>query len=206
VSLDSRRTAADRPGRRPGTTAARVGARFVLLVLAALVAGRAASSSAEAGVNGAGATPRTFTIFAVAKTIQFMNHEDDRRRGMTNNPFEVNRAKNLKVILKGTEKNDGPFPGDDVLYSFRLFENSRLTKRAGSAIFTCYYDVAKHATCDAYFDLADGSVLATGSVVFNAPRFRLSVGGGTSAYFAANGQVVAKPAARKAQRFDFQLK
>jgi hypothetical protein len=176
------------------------------VVLAALAATRASSSPARTVASGSQGASRHFTIFAVAKTVQFMNHEDDRRRGMTNNPFEVNRAKALKVHIEGTEKKNGPFPGDDVLYSFELYSGSGLAKRAGSAIFTCYYDIAKHATCDAYFDLASGSILATGSVVYNHPRFQLSVGGGTRQYFAARGEVAATPAARKAQRFVFSLK
>ncbi len=109
------------------------------------------------------------------------------------------------VVVKGTEKKNGPFPGDDVLYSFKLFSNPALKQKAGSAVFTCYYDVAKHASCDGYFLLAHGTVLATGSVMFNSTRFDLSVSGGTSGYLGAQGQVKATPAPHQAQRFAFAL-
>ncbi len=170
-----------------------------LLAGAALLAG----SGGTAAAHRAGS--ETFTVYAVATTIQFMNHEDDRRRGMTNNPFEVNRAKVLKAVTKGTEQKDGPFPGDDVLYSFKLYANQSLVKRAGSAVFTCYYDVAKHANCDGYFTLAGGSLLARGAVVFNSTRFTLSVAGGTDKYLGVRGAVAAVPAPKHAQRFHFTL-
>jgi hypothetical protein len=169
-----------------------------------------AGAAALAGVAAATATARQdgstrFTMYAVPKSVQFMNHEDDRRRGMTNNPFEVNRAKSLRVVVKGSEQKDGPFPGDDVLYTFDLYSGAALKHKAGSAEFTCYYDLAKHATCDGYFELPRGLILATGSVVFNSSRFTLAVEGGTTTYLGADGQVTAAPTAKEAQRFRFAL-
>jgi len=168
-----------------------------------LLAGAALLATAAAPAARTGS--RTFTVYGVAKTMQFMNHEDDRRRGMTNNPFEVNRAKSLRIVVKGSEKNGGPFPGDDVLYSFDLYKNAALKKSAGSAVFTCYYDIGRHATCDGYFELPGGLILATGSVVFDSSKFTLSVEGGTSSYFGKRGQVAAAPAVEKSQRFRFTL-
>jgi len=148
---------------------------------------------------------KTTVVYAVANSIQFINHEDDRRRGMTNNPFEVKRAKDLKVVLKGSEKKNGPFPGDDVLYTFKLYKSSNRAKQVGSAVFTCYYDVKKHATCEAYFGLSGASLFATGSVVFNSTKFTLSLDGGTDQFLGIRGEIASIPAANESQRFDLKL-
>jgi ABC-type glycerol-3-phosphate transport system substrate-binding protein len=172
-------------------------AGLVLVVLAAAALGGAASSGAAAGAE-------TFTIYSTPTRAQFMNHADDRLRGMTINPFNV-KTKTLVIVTKGKEKGNGPFPGDDVLYSFNLFSGSKLNQRAGAAMFTCYYDFLKHAICDAYFELKDGLLLASGSVGFTTKRFTLSVTGGTGKYFGRGGQVSAHSAAQNAERFDVRL-
>ncbi len=79
------------------------------------------------------------------------------------------------------------------------------TKPIGTAIFTCYYGFEKRATCDSYFDLAKGLLLASGQVPFGATHFTLGVTGGTHGYFGALGQVDSVPAAGNAQRFDLQV-
>ncbi len=110
------------------------------------------------------------------------------------------------IITKGKEKDNGPFPGDDVLYSFKLYSNAAATQKSvGSAMFTCYYDFVKHAICDAYFELHDGVLLASGGVEFNSKKFPLSVGGGDGKYLGATGQVEAAVAADNAQRLDFLI-
>ena len=100
-------------------------------------------------------------MYAVATTAQFMNHADDRLRGMSTNPFNVN-TRALVIITKGQEKGNGPFPGDDILYSFKLYSDPKLPNANGSAMFTCYYNFVKRATCDSYFELDGGLVLASG--------------------------------------------
>jgi hypothetical protein len=177
----------------------RVAFGVALLVGVALLGGRVASGSA-----GAATSHQKLTLYAVATTAQFMNHADDRIRGMSNNPFSPD-AQALVIVAKGQEKGNGPFPGDDVLYSFKLYANMDRKQSAGSAIFTCYYDFFKRATCDAYFELRSGIMLASGPVVFNSTRFTLAVTGGTGRYLGAGGEVLATPAANKAQRLAFVL-
>ena len=109
------------------------------------------------------------SVVEVPMTAQFMNHADDRIRGMTNNPFDV-QSRDLVIVTKGKEKANGPFPGDDVLYTFDL-KDAVGGGRVGSAIFTCYYLFLKRATCDAYLDLPGGTLLASGTVAFDASRF-----------------------------------
>ena len=164
----------------------------------------AGSVLAAALVAGSAQAARTTTVYAVPTTAQFMNHADDRLRGMATNPFNL-KAEAVIVNANGKEKGNGPFPGDDILYSFKLYKSPKLDKPAGSAMFTCYYTFAKKATCDSYFELAGGVLLASGQVVFDGTRFVLSVTGGTDRYVGALGEVSATPAAKNAERLRLQL-
>ena len=157
------------------------------------------SGSAQARTNG-----QKLTIYAVVTTVQFMNHADDRVRGMSINPFNI-KSSGRVVITKTKEKGNGPFPGDDLLYTFKLYTSPNRAKTAGSAVFTCYYDLVKHAVCDSYFELKKGLILASGPVVFNSTRFTLSVTGGTRAFIGVGGEVRSAPAAGNAQRLDLLL-
>jgi hypothetical protein len=163
-----------------------------------------ATSLVLPATTGAARTSQKLRVYAVPMTVQFMNHADDRLRGMSTNPFNLGSE---AVILnaKGKEKGRGPFPGDDILYSFRLFGDAKRTVPLGTAMFTCYYEFVKRATCDSYFELERGLLLASGRVKFGATHFTLGVTGGTHAYFAALGQVDSVPAAGNAQRFDLQF-
>ena len=82
---------------------------------------------------------------------------------------------------------------------------AKRTKAIGTAMFTCYFQFVKRATCDSYFDLASGLLLASGQVPFDASSFALGVTGGTRAYFGALGQVNSAPAAGNAQRFNLRM-
>jgi hypothetical protein len=154
--------------------------------------------------SGASRTAQKFTVFAVPATVQFMNHADDRLRGMSTNPFNF-KAETVILGKNGKEKGNGPFPGDDILYAFKLFTDTKRTKPAGTAMLTCYYGFKKLATCDSYFDLGKGLVLASGQVPFGGTHFTLAVTGGTRTYLGALGQVDSVPAAGNAQRFDLQV-
>jgi hypothetical protein len=171
----------------------------VLSLLGAVLLAGAVANPVQAASGG-----KKFTVYAVPTTAQFMNHADDRLRGMTTNPFNI-RSQGLVIATNGKEKGNGPFPGDDILYSFKLYGDPRLANLAGLAMFTCYYTFAKRATCDSYFDLGSGLVLATGQVVFDGTRFTLGVSGGTGSYLGALGEVRASPAARNAERLEVRL-
>ena len=163
-----------------------------------------AASFLVTAASGASGASKKFTVYAVPATVQFMNHADDRLRGMSTNPFKL---KSEAVILgqNGKEKGNGPFPGDDILYGFKLFADTKRTKPIGAAMFTCYYQFVKRATCDSYFDLDKGLLLASGQIRFGATHFTLGLIGGTHAYLGALGQVDSKPATGNAQRFDLNV-
>jgi len=172
-----------------------------LLALVVLVAAALPVTAASAASHAA---PK-LRVYAVPRTVQFMNHADDRLRGMATNPFKFKSETAVILGDNGKEKGNGPFPGDDILYGFKLFSDAKLTKPTGTALFTCYYEFAKRATCDSYFDLTKGLLLATGQVQFGGKHFSLGITGGTQAYFGALGQVDSVPAARNAQRFDLRV-
>jgi hypothetical protein len=175
-----------------------------LSVRIAVVVGVVLLTGIALGSARAAAPKRTQTIYAVATTAQFMNHADDRLRGMSTNPFNL-KAESVILNANGKEKGHGPFPGDDVLYSFKLYRDPKLAKSIGSAMFTCYYEFAKRATCDSYFDLAGGLVLASGQIAFDGTRFALGVTGGTDKYLGTLGEIRASPAAKNAERLDVRL-
>jgi hypothetical protein len=163
-----------------------------------------ASALPAAGAQGSTRATQKLTVYAVPASVQFMNHADDRLRGMSANPFNL-KAQALIFNDNGKEKGNGPFPGDDILYAFKLFADAKRTQPSGTAIFTCYYAFGKRATCDSYFDLTKGLLLASGQVAFGETHFTLGVTGGTHSYLGALGQLSSVPAAKNAQRFDLQV-
>jgi hypothetical protein len=172
----------------------------VTLSLALLVAAAAFAGGAAPAVNG----QQKFTVYAVATTAQFMNHADDRLRGMIANPFNVKGAAVI-IAAQGQEKGYGPFPGDDILYSFKLYADQKATQSIGGALFTCYYDFVKHAICDTYYELKGGTLLASGPIRFGKARFKLAVSGGTDKFLGAGGEVVAVASGKTSQRLNFVL-
>jgi hypothetical protein len=163
-----------------------------------------ATALPAAGASGSTQATQKLTVYAVPATVQFMNHADDRLRGMSANPFNL-KASAVIFNDNGKEKGNGPFPGDDILYAFKLFADAERTQPTGTAMFTCYYGFGKRATCDSYFDLDKGLLLASGQVPFGQTHFTLGVTGGTHAYVGALGQLKSVPAAKNAQRFDLQV-
>jgi hypothetical protein len=167
------------------------------LAVAALCAAGAASSSSTAATGRGG-----LTLFTVASGAAFINQADDRTRGASNNPFD---AATNKLRPKATGTGNGPFAGDIAVYSFDLYASRALKKSTGSASYTCYFNYAKRALCQAYYELSGGTLTAAGPVDFNKTGFRLVVTGGTRKYLAERGQVTSAQAAKNAQRVYFQL-
>jgi hypothetical protein len=162
--------------------------------LTALLAGPAAATSR--------ALPHDLTVYTVASDVQFINTADDRARGAVNNPFD---SATNKLKPKATGNGDGPFPGDIVVFNFDLYGKLPVKKKIGSASYTCYFNYTRHALCQAYYQLHNGTLTASGPVDFNATSFKLVITGGTNGYLAARGQVTSNKSANNAQRVDFRL-
>ena len=172
--------------------------RLLTIALAALVAVAATAS-------GAGAKPqaRTLTLYSLAQQEQYINNSDSLVRGLGKNPFG-NYTDQAPLANKTP---NGPFPGDEALYSFNLYSNPSLKKRAGSAIFTCQYNFDRNAFCDVSFTLRGGDALiASGAFNFAATRFSLAVTGGYGKYVAAVGSVLGTPSTHHAQKLSFTFR
>lgn len=171
--------------------------RAAFLVAALTVVGVVGveSSSARVAANG----QRQRIVYSVATAVQFINSADDLARGKVNNPF--NSATN-KLQPKGTGDSGQTLPGDVALFSFKLYANAALTKGAGTATYTCYFNYAKRALCQAYYEFngGGGTIVSAGPVDFNKQGFSMVVTGGTKSFLGARGEVTAVPAAKNAQR------
>ena len=170
--------------------------------MAAVLAAGVVCAAGVAVASGTAAAGRDLTIFTVATGAQFINTEDDRARGASNNPFDV---RTNKLRPKVNDVGDGPFPGDVAVYNFDLYTNKALKKREGTASYTCYFNYAKRALCQAFYELPGGTVTAAGPVDFKKTGFTLVVTGGTKKYLAERGQMNSVQAGGKAQRVDFNL-
>src|SRR5262245_51044757 len=169
---------------------------------AVLTAAAICAAGVAASVGTASNARSGLTVFTVASGAQFLNTADDRVRGAKNNPFD---AATNKLRPKVSEKGDGPFPGDVAVFSFDLYSSPGLKKRAGTASYTCYFNYARRALCQGYYELARGTLVAAGPVDFNKSGFRMIVTGGTQKYLAARGQLTSSQAGTNAQRVDFEL-
>jgi hypothetical protein len=170
---------------------------YVCLVALGTVFLAVGASSASAAAHA-----RTLTLYATAEQEQYVDNSDSLQRGEGNNPFG-----NYKDLEPLANKNaTGPFPGDEALFSFNLYTDSNLKTRAGSAIFTCQFNLNKNAFCDASFQLAaGGTLMASGAFNFTAARFSLAVIGGYGAYSNRRGSVLDAPSANHAQKLRFQF-
>jgi hypothetical protein len=161
----------------------------------------AAFGTVGAGSSSAGAatSSQQRTVYTVASAVQFLNSADDSARGKINNPF--NPTTN-KLTPRGTEGSGLTLPGDVALFSFKLYANAALTSNAGTATYTCYFNYAQRALCQAYYEFGGGkgTLVSAGPVDFKKKGFSMVVTGGTKDYLGARGEVTAVPAAKNAQR------
>jgi hypothetical protein len=161
-------------------------------------------ASVSMSVSGAGAAgTRVVTVYSVATGLQFINTADDRARGHVNNPLD-SAANRLRP--KSSDKGNGPFAGDVAIYSLLLYSNATLKQRAGTAVYTCFFNYNQRALCKAYYKLKGGGTLvASGPVDFKTSKFTIVVTGGTNKYLGVRGEADVAAAKRNAQRIDFKL-
>jgi hypothetical protein len=162
---------------------------------------RLALTLAHRSVGIASAASRNPTVYSVATQEQFVNNEDDRARGKGNNPF--GNYKDVNAATK--EAGNGPFAGDEAIFSFKVYGTPSLGQGAGKATYICQYDFDKSAFCDVKYTLEGGTLLGAGEFSFNAPKFTIAITGGTGKYHDASGQLEVSPRAGHAQRVAFVL-
>ena len=91
------------------------------------------------------------------------------------------------------DEKQGPFPGDEALFSFNVFKTGSLQTTIGSAVFTCQYYFDKNAFCDVSFQMNGGTLIGAGTLNFNATTFALAITGGYGKYSGFTGDVAADP-------------
>ena len=123
---------------------------------------------------------RSFVVYAKPTRAQFVDHNDDRKRGDFKNPFDPDLLPTPRNANSGKK---GARAGDNALFSFKVYADAKLTRPIGDAIYSCTFNFAEEATCEANFTLT----------------------GGTRTYFGALGQVDSTPAAGNTQRFALRV-
>jgi hypothetical protein len=177
-----------------------------LLALSACVVG-----IALLGAGTASSAPKktaalqTFTVYSIPTHEAFVANADDEVRGDVSNPFGTHISRKASGLANLDEKQ-GPFPGDEALFSFNVFKTGSLETSVGSAVFTCQYYFDKNAFCDVSFQMNGGTLMGAGAFNFNASKFALAITGGYGKYSGATGDVQATPSGKLAQRLNFTLK
>jgi hypothetical protein len=146
---------------------------------------------------GALTSTRTITIYALSTQGRYANHKDDRARGALHNPFNADE----KAV-----KGSGTRVGDNALIGFKLYSDPSLKKQIGSGTYSCTFNSAHVALCEADFQLDHGAMFASGPANFSSSTFTLAVSGGTGQYLSARGQVSSAPAANGAHRLTFVIR
>lgn len=178
-----------------------------LLLIGGLVPSAAVTCAALLAVAAvprtADAAPQRLVLYYVAEHEQFISNYDDKRRGDTDNPFG---GRNSKAAGTTDNANEGPFPGDETVFTFRVYRDIDLRARAGSATFTCLYYFNKNALCHATLNLKNnGTLIMAGTIDFKSPKFALAVTGGYGEYDNATGDARSTPSAKRGQRLTFLL-
>jgi hypothetical protein len=144
---------------------------------------------------------RTLSQYSAPTHETFVDNDDDEARGDLNNPFGYHHAQ----AAANKESGEGPFPGDEALFSFDTSAQGALKPQSGTAIYTCQYSFFKNAFCDATFQLKDGTLIGAGESNFDSRTFAMAITGGTGAYNGLSGDVQLTPHGQHAQHLVFQL-
>jgi len=173
--------------------------RLPVALAAFAAAATVAVPSAPAATQG-----RSFVFYAKATRAQFINHADDRARGNITNPFNVAE---LPMPPKANTGKKGARAGDNALISLKLYSDPDLKRLVGNATYSCTFNFAQEAICEADFELSDGTMIAMGPARLDGSAIVLAVTGGTGRYKGAHGQLTSTPANNKknTQIIRFQL-
>src|SRR5581483_11942372 len=148
---------------------------------------------------------RSLVYYAKPTRAQFINHADDRTRGLKVNPFN---ADVLPPPPKANTGKKGGRAGDNAFFAFKLYTDPNLTRLVGSATYSCTFNFAHEAICEADFELTHGSMIAMGPAQLGSTftDVVLPVTGGTGRYEGAHGQMTSTPSIFKnTQIIHFQL-
>jgi hypothetical protein len=165
---------------------------------AALLAAVAVTGSL-AGPSFAAHASTGLTLYSVATSEQFINNADDRQRGQTHSAF----GNFHDTSATSRERGNGPFPGDQAIYEFAVYGNAALKQSVGTGMFTCEYNFAKHAFCNALYSVKGGTLIGSGQVNFDSYSFAIAIVGGTGKYRGLRGEMQATQGPNHSQRLVF---
>ena len=154
--------------------------------LPAVVAAVALAATMAVPVAPAATQGRSFVIYGKPTRAQFINQNDDRKRGDFRNPFDPDL---LPPPPKANTGKTGARAGDNALFSFKLYSDLNLTRLVGNAIYSCTFNFAHEAICEGQFSFSKGTMFAMGPADLESGSFVLAVTGGTGRYAGAHGQL-----------------
>ena len=136
---------------------------------------------------------RSFVVYAKPTRAQFVDHNDDRERGDFTNPFDPDL---LPTPPNANSAKTGARAGDSALFGFKVYSDPKLTRPIGNAIYSCTFNFAQEAICEANFALTGGTMIAMGPAQLTTSNIVLPVTGGTGRYAGARGQVTSRPSGK----------
>ena len=172
-----------------------------LAALLWLVVALLAAAAPPVAWAGAVAT-RTLSVYAVPLNEVYINNTDSLSLGVANNPFGKPTG---SAASAASESTDGPFLGDVGLYSFAIYADRGLTRRIGSALYTCQNYFDRNGFCDTSYQLTGGTLIGAGIFNFAAHSFALAITGGQGTYASVSGDVEASASGPQSQRLSFTL-
>jgi hypothetical protein len=125
-------------------------------------------------------------VYGKATRAQFINHADDRDRGIISSPFN---ADILPTPPSANSGKKGARAGDNALFRLKLYSDAKLTRAIGTANYSCTFNFAHIAICEGDFELNSGTMIAMGPANLESGHFVLPVIGGTGRYAGAHGQL-----------------
>ena len=108
---------------------------------------------------------RSFVIYAKPTRAQFVDHNDDRARGDFTNPFDPDV---LPTPPNANSAKKGARAGDNAIFNFKLYSDLNLTRPIGNANYSCTFNFAQEAICEANFSLNGGTMIAMGPATLTA--------------------------------------
>ena len=113
----------------------------------------------------------------------------------------TSRTRSIRTSLptppNANSAKTGARAGDNALFSFKLYSDLKLTRPVGNAIYSCTFNFAQEAICEANFTLNGGTMIAMGPAKLDGSTIVLPVTGGTGRYAGAHGQLTSRSSGTK---------
>ena len=162
------------------------------------------------------------TQYAYPVNQQYLDHNDDEARGDENNPFGPRLYPQCKGLVHSQEAtcaaaithaasvtieehNNGPFPGDQSVFSFKTYATAKRTHQTGTAVLICQYDFDRIGYCDVAYKLKGGTLFGAGALNFDGKQFTFAISEGSGEYQGMSGDVEGTQASNNVVQLAFTL-